>query len=140
MSSAGKKAFLASLDVFELEEFWEMPDVFIKDRLRIGEQRARVLEVLGDSMYDPNNPTAPGSMYPGDRAIVDLDDVLPTPPGVFAVHDGIGVVIRIVETIPHSKPPKLRLSSRNPRYATHECETHEAGIVGRIKAKVSMLV
>lgn len=122
------------------DEEWEMPEQFLNRQLAIREDRARVLEVRGDSMYDPLNPTAPGSMYPGERVIVDLDDIRPTPPGPFVIHDGAGLVVKMVETIPHSTPQMVRLSTRNPHYATYECSADEAGIVGRVKAKVSMLV
>lgn len=123
----------------DLEDVWEMPDDFMSRRLKISRDRARILEVMGDSMYDPDNPHAPGSLYPGERVIVDIDDARPTPPGPFVIHDGAGVVIKLVEVIPQSDPQMIRLTGRNPRYGTHELPYHEVNIVGRVKGKISLI-
>lgn len=122
----------------DLEEYWEMPDEFLERRLRIRPQRARIMEVQGDSMYDPENPSAFGSLFPGERVIIDTDDTKPTPPGAFAIHDGTGIVVKLVEVIPDSAPITLRLTGRNPRYATYERPAEAVNIVGRVKAKVEL--
>lgn len=123
----------------EYEEFFEVPEQFLMNRLKIPQDRARILEIQGDSMYDPANPSAPGSFYPGERVIVDTDDVRPTPPGAFALHDGAGVIVKMVEVIPGSEPIRIRLTGRNPRYETYEVDADHVPIVGRVKAKISMV-
>ncbi|KAB2846557.1 MAG: LexA family transcriptional regulator, partial [Hyphomicrobiaceae bacterium] len=105
---------------------WEMPDSFLRGQLRINPERAWVVEVVGDSGYDPANPNAPGSLFPGDRAIIDTGDVRPSPAGHFAVFDGMGLVIKMVEVIAGSDPLRLRLVSRNPLYNPYEVTLDEA--------------
>lgn len=89
-------------------------------------------------MVDPSNPTAVGTLMPGDRAIINTRDKTPSPPGSFAVWDGFGVVIKMVEIVPGSKPPRIRLSSRNPAYQPYEVDYGEARIIGRVRGRITV--
>lgn len=123
----------------DLDSFWEMPDHFLSSGLDIAGRGARVMEIIGDYMYDPSNPTAPGSLFPGDRVIIDTNDTRPTPPGAFAVFDGSAVSVKMVEVIPSESALNVRVTGRNPRYESYERNAAEVPIVGRVKAKVTML-
>lgn len=118
---------------------WSIPADFLSGELRIRAGRAFIIEVFGDSGYDPANPGAPGSLFPGDRVIIDTSDLRPSPPGAFAVHDGVGLVIKQVEVIARTDPPRLRLSSRNPAYEAYEVTIEEARIIGRIRGRISAM-
>jgi len=118
---------------------WFMPSSFVTGQLRIRNGGAAIIEVYGDSMYDPDNPGAPGSLFPGDRVIVDTSDRAPTPPGAFLVWDGIGVVVKLVEHIRGSEPARIRLKSRNPTYETYEAIEGEAVIIGRVRGRISSM-
>lgn len=83
-----------------------------------------IAEVLGDSMM----PT----LYPGQKVMVNIKDNRPTPPGIFYVWDGMGLVIKRVELIPGSNPPTVRIKSDNPKYETYERTVEEAHINGRV--------
>lgn len=83
-----------------------------------------IAEVLGDSMM----PT----LYPGQKVMVHIHDRRPTPPGIFYVWDGMGLVIKRVELIPGSNPPTVRIKSDNPKYETYERTVEEAHINGRV--------
>lgn len=83
-----------------------------------------IAEVMGDSML----PT----LYPGQKVMVNTRDNKPTPPGLFYVWDGMGLVIKRVELVPGSNPPTLRIKSDNPKYDTYERTVDEAHINGRI--------
>lgn len=83
-----------------------------------------IAEVRGDSMM----PT----LYPGQKVMVHIHDRTPTPPGIFYVWDGMGLVIKRVELIPGSNPPMLRIKSDNPKYDTYERTIEEAHINGRV--------
>lgn len=83
-----------------------------------------IAEVLGDSMM----PT----LYPGQKVMVHIHDKRPTPPGIFYVWDGMGLVIKRVELIPGSNPPTVRIKSDNPKYETYERTVDEAHINGRV--------
>jgi phage repressor protein C with HTH and peptisase S24 domain len=118
---------------------WEMPDSFIRGALRMEPLQTTVIEVFGDSGYDPANPGAPGSLFPGDRVIVDLRDRRPSPAGPFLVFDGIGIVVKVVEPIHGSDPPRLRLMSRNPNFSPYEVTLEEAHIIGRVRGRISLM-
>lgn len=83
-----------------------------------------VLEVIGDSML--------GTLNPGEKVFVNTGDRSPTPPGIFVVWDGMGLVLKRVEYIPHSDPPKVRIVSDNKAYQPYERLLDEAYIQGRV--------
>ena len=87
-------------------------------------EEVRILEVVGDSM-------AP-ELWPGQKVMVHLRDRQPSPPGVFVLWDGLGLVIKRVEFIAQSDPPKLRISSDNRQYAVYERTVDEVHILGRV--------
>jgi transcriptional regulator with XRE-family HTH domain len=90
-------------------------------------ESVRVLSVVGDSMSP--------ELRPGQKILVDLNDRMPSPPGIFVLWDGLGNVIKRVEHIAHSDPPTVRISSDNPRYAAFERSLEEAYIQGRVIGK-----
>ena len=83
-----------------------------------------IIEVKGDSML--------GTLSPGEKVIVNRHDRVPSPPGIFVLWDGMGLVLKRVEYIPHSDPPKVRILSDNPRYSPYERMVDEAYIQGRV--------
>lgn len=95
-------------------------------RQAFGANAAEVIiaEVRGDSMM----PT----LYPGQKVMVHTLDRVPTPPGIFYLWDGMGLVLKRVELIPGSNPPMVRIKSDNPKYETYERTVDEAKINGRV--------
>lgn len=83
-----------------------------------------ILEVVGDSM----TPT----LVPGERVIVNTKDRSASPPGIFVVWDGLGLVLKRVEYVAHSEPPRVRIVSDNNRYEPYERDLGEAAIQGRV--------
>ena len=118
---------------------WSIPTDYLSGELRIRAGSAWIVEVFGDSGYEPANPGAPGSLFPGDRVIIDTSDAQPSPPGAFAVHDGVGLVIKQVEVLAGSDPVRLRLTSRNPAYEPYEVTVEEARIIGRVRGRISAM-
>jgi hypothetical protein len=57
----------------------------------------------------------------------------PYPPGLFVLHDGMGLVAKRVEHIPSSDPARLRITSDNPSYSQYECLAEEVNVVGRVR-------
>ena len=84
----------------------------------------RFITVLGDSM----EPT----LQPGQRVLVDTGDRTPTPPGIFVVWDGLGLVVKRVQALAHSEPMRVKISSDNPKYESYERTLSEAYIQGRV--------
>ena len=87
-------------------------------------EEVRILQVIGDSMQ----PT----LWPGQRVMVNHADRMPSPPGIFVLWDGIGLVVKRLEFIPHSDPQAVRIISDNARYSAYERAIGEAHICGRV--------
>ena len=83
------------------------------------------MHVEGDSMM----PT----LHSGDAVLVDMARKFPTPPGIFVLFDGMGLVAKRVEHIPNSDPPRLRIISDNTFYSPYERTIDEVNIIGRIR-------
>ncbi|WP_085594272.1 XRE family transcriptional regulator [Thalassospira sp. MCCC 1A01428] len=103
---------------------WLIPKRYLITELRVVPRDARVIEVQGDSM----EPT----LRSGDRVIVNTADKQPSPPGVFALWDGFGVVVKRVEMIPNSEPATVRIVSDNTHHSVYERTIDEVNIIGRI--------
>ena len=84
----------------------------------------KLLSVSGDSM----SPT----LEDGDMVMIDTGRRMPSPPGIFILDDGVGLVAKRVDTIPNTTPPHLRLSSDNPAYSNYQRRLDEVHIVGRV--------
>ena len=68
----------------------------------------------------------------GDRIVVDTNQRVPVPSGIFVVWDGLGLVAKRVEHVPNSDPPKVIIKSVNPDDQTYERDAEEVRIVGRV--------
>jgi phage repressor protein C with HTH and peptisase S24 domain len=98
---------------------------WIRDRLKAAPSMLRVMAVQGDSMMPTLNE--------GDVILVDMNQRNPIPPGVFVLHDGMGLVAKRLEHVPMSDPPRVRIISDNSRYTPYECTAEEVNIVGRVR-------
>lgn len=122
-----------------VRDVWQIPDSFLRGVLRIDSAGAWIIEVYGDSGYNPAQPHAPGSIFPGDRVIVDTNDRRPSPPGPFLVFDGTGLVVKLVDIVPQSDPVRIRMSSRNEAYPPYEATVDEAHVIGRVRGKITVM-
>jgi phage repressor protein C with HTH and peptisase S24 domain len=98
---------------------------WIKHDLKAEPANLRIMHVEGDSMM----PT----LMDGDIVLVDIGRRVPTPPGIFVLHDGMGLVAKRLEHLPNSDPPRLRICSDNGQYAAYEGTADEVNIIGRIR-------
>jgi len=98
---------------------------WIEDELGANPKNLRILRVTGDSMV----PT----LHDGDTILVDMERKSPYPPGLFVLHDGMGLMAKRIEHIPSSDPPRIRVTSDNPNYSPYSCLLDEVNIVGRIR-------
>jgi transcriptional regulator with XRE-family HTH domain len=123
-----------------VKDYWRIPESYLRGELRLEASKALIIEVSGDSGYDPANPYAPGSIFPGDRVIVDARDTKPSPPGPFLVYDGTGLVVKLCEPVHGSDPPAVRLLSRNPTYTPYTITVDDGHvIVGRVRGRISAM-
>lgn len=112
------------------------PEDYARKELGLHPGRADILPVKGDSMDD-------GSKYAlvdGDRVIIDLSARDIRQGAIFAVWDGEGVIIKQIEIMRGTRPPKLLCTSLNPRYKPFELEiTDNVHIIGRVAAKLARM-
>ncbi len=102
--------------------FWSFPESVRNGFSQLA--RTLALPVKGDSM----EPTISG----GSFAFVDTSHLVPSPPDIYAVDFGDGLVIKRIELIPRSD--KVRVISDNERYQTYEMKRDELSVFGRVVA------
>jgi peptidase S24-like protein/helix-turn-helix protein len=103
---------------------WQVPSGIVRGYSTAPAADLRFITVMGDSM----EPT----LQPGQRVLVDTGDRKPSPPGVFVIWDGLGLVIKRVQMLPHSEPPRVKITSDNAKYDPYERTLEEAYIQGRV--------
>lgn len=84
----------------------------------------RLISISGDSMA----PT----LEHGDMVMIDTNRTIPSPPGIFILDDGVGLVAKRVDAIPNTRPQMLRLSSDNQAYSNYQRRIDEVRILGRV--------
>jgi phage repressor protein C with HTH and peptisase S24 domain len=103
---------------------WQVPSGVVRGYSTAPATEMRIITVMGDSM-EP-------ALLPGQRVLVDTGDRKPSPPGIFVVWDGLGLVIKRVQMVPHSEPPRVKITSDNVKYESYERSLEEAYIQGRV--------
>ena len=120
-ASAGPGAWNDKFE--EAKETWLFADPLIRHEFRAKPEDLRIITVDGDSM----EPV----LSSGDRILIDVSRTVPVPPGIFVIWDGMGLVAKRIEHVPHSEPPKVVLKSLNPEYDSYERLAEEIRVVGR---------
>jgi transcriptional regulator with XRE-family HTH domain len=106
-------------------EGWVFPQNFIREQLHTSSSRLLVLDTRGDSM-------APTIMS-GDRVVIDTGHKTPTPDGLYAIRDSFeGVVVKRLQLLRSSRPPRVKIISDNPNHTTEEVPLSELEIVGKV--------
>lgn len=108
----------------EAKGTWLFPDPVIRHEFRARATDLHIVTIDGDSM-EP-------LLSSGDRILIDTSQRVPVPPGIFVIWDGMGIVAKRVEHVPHSEPPKIVIKSVNPEYQTYERDADEVNIIGRV--------
>ena len=103
---------------------WQVPTEIVRGYSTAPAAELRIITVMGDSM----EPT----LMPGQRVLVDTGDRVPSPPGVFVVWDGLGLVVKRLQVLPHSDPTRVKITSDNGKYDPYERTVDEAYIQGRV--------
>ena len=87
-------------------------------------ENIRILRARGDSM-EP-------AVHDGDRLPVDTGRKTPATGKMAVLRDGGGLVVKRVESVPRTDPPRLRPTSANPAYLPCTCLVDEAHMVGTV--------
>jgi hypothetical protein len=64
--------------------------------------------------------------------MLDYSQTRPSPPGIFILDDGVGLVAKRIEIIPSTTPQMLRISSENSAYSSYQRRIDEVHIIGRV--------
>lgn len=99
-----------------------VPRSLVEDELRAKPSDLLLIEARGESM-------APDFLH-GDQILIDKRDTNPVQPGSFALWDGDGYVVKLVERIPRERG-RYRIFSANGRFSAYEVEEDEIRIMGR---------
>lgn len=112
------------------EEIDDKPFFFrkrwIRDRLKVSPQDLRVIRVRGDSMMPTLNES--------DVVLIDLTRRMPSPPGIFVLFDGCGLLVKRLELLPsaENESPIVRILSDNMQYAAYEHALGDVRVIGRV--------
>lgn len=105
--------------------YWQLPLELLEGELKVRPEAARMVRVVSDDMV----PT----LHPDDRILVDTDDVAPSPPGIFAIDDGVAVLPVRINLIPGSEPPTVRITGDNARAPSYDAPADRVRILGRVR-------
>jgi len=103
---------------------WGIPSNYLDAYLDVDAASTRVIVVQGDSM----EPT----LRSGDRVMLDIGDTTPSPAGLFAIWDGIGISIKRIEAILNSSPLTLKIQSDSDLTENVTAEAADVKIIGRV--------
>lgn len=110
---------------------WRLPVDYLHTELRAKEAEVDFIPVDGDSMI----PT----LLPGDRVMINRSQTAPSPDGLFAIFDGIGIAVKRLEVVKGSNPVRIRIKSDNPAHGTDEILADDLQVIGRVVCKVTRL-
>src|SRR4029077_5775067 len=122
---------------------WQIPNEIVRGYTTAPAAELRIITVLGDSMeptllpgqrllVDTADRRPRPPLLPGPPLLVPPADRRPSPPGVFVVWDGLGLVVKRVQLLPHTDPPRVKITSDNQNYEPYERTLDEAYIQGRV--------
>ncbi len=100
------------------------PAAFLRNHLNARPTDLRAMVIRGDSMIP--------MFQEGDCVLIDTRMRDPAQPGPFAIRHEGSCLVRILEPVWKSRPPRIRLRPRNEFYASVEEETARIDILGRI--------
>jgi phage repressor protein C with HTH and peptisase S24 domain len=96
----------------------------VENELRVPADQLLAMVAEGNSM----EPDFRG----GDQILVDTRRKSLAQPGAFCLWDGDGHVVKFLERIAGSDPPKVRVISANPLYEPTERLVEEINLIGRV--------
>lgn len=124
MGGDGESVIMANAEGSAVLGTFAFPAAGFREMVNGPTSGIRIISVRGDSMQ----PT----LWPGQRVMVDTNDKVPSPPGVFVVWDGLSLVLKRIELVPGSDPMRVRITSDNNKYTAYERTIEEAHINGRV--------
>lgn len=113
------------------DQNWVMPANLLSQRTDAPSNKIKVFQIQ-ENIMEPE-------FRFGENVLIDLSDNTPTPPGIFAVSDGFGTMIRHCELVASSKPPSIRVSANKQKFQPQILRLGEFKILGRVIAKLQWI-
>jgi transcriptional regulator with XRE-family HTH domain len=112
---------------------WTFPENWLKGEMRLSYLTTDVLPVDGPSMSP--------DLESGDRVLIDRSNRDPKQDAIFAIRDGHSIIIKHVQLVRGSEPPRIICRSSNPKYDPFELilDGQQADIIGRVAGRISKL-
>lgn len=102
---------------------WSFPLGWVRHALKANPEALRIVEVDGDSM-EP-------ILRSGDQLLIDTERRAPSPPGIFVIFDGVGLIPRSLEFLPNSDPRIVLVRASGNRIKDIEVPLGDIRIIGR---------
>lgn len=99
-----------------------IPRSLIEDELRAKPTDLLLIEARGESMLP--------DFQHGDQILIDKRDCNPVQPGAFALWDGDGYVVKLIERVPMQQG-RVRIFSANGRFSAYDVDAEQIKIMGR---------
>ena len=106
-----------------------LPEAMLRHEGGAAPANLRILRARGDSMVP--------AVHDGDRLLVDIARKTPATGEMAVLRGGVGPVVKRVEVLPDTDPPRLRPISANPAYEPYTRLAGEAHMVGTVIRTVS---
>ncbi|PPD10264.1 MAG: hypothetical protein CTY36_00285 [Methylocystis sp.] len=116
-----------------IKDQWFFPISWLKGELRLSQQFTDIIAVDGPSMLP--------DLAPGDRVLIDRSNRDPKQDAIFAIRDGDSVIIKHVQLIRNTDPPRIICRSSNAKYEPFELiiDGENVAIIGRVAGRISRL-
>ena len=105
------------------EGYWTFPGS-VRERFK-HISRTHALPVVGDSM----EPT----LRDGSVVFVDTSHIVPSPPDLYAVDYGDGLMVKRIQMVPKSRKVRV-ISDNSAHYETYELDREDVQVFGRVVA------
>lgn len=105
---------------------WAIPRNYLSER-GLSKDGIYLFRAVGDSMTKPDG----SGIHSGDLLLADVNDKHPVPPGIFALDNGFGVVVKRLEFVSYSDPPMLNVISDNPDHPLEKLAAEQVRVIGR---------
>ncbi|MDA1309281.1 MAG: peptidase S24 [Proteobacteria bacterium] len=107
----------------ENADHWCFPLGWVRHGLKARPEALRIIGVDGDTM-EP-------LFRSGDHLLIDTDRRAPSPPGIFVLFDGVGLIPRMLEFLPNSDPQTVLVRSPGGAVRDLEAPLVDIQIIGR---------
>jgi transcriptional regulator with XRE-family HTH domain len=112
---------------------WFFPDGWLRGEMRLTATFTDIIAVDGPSMLP--------DLAPGDRVLIDRSSRDPKQDAIFAIRDGDSVIIKHIQLLRNTDPPRLVCRSSNPKYEPFELilDGEQVDIIGRVAGRISKM-